>query len=84
MRLLAAIVNERTTPETLLKSLDKAHDNLHHALRENDRLRLALLELHRSQRWQLKIFIALMAAVWTAHGWALNFLIPYAVHGMSK
>lgn len=75
---------DRANPKALLKSLDKAHDNLHHALRENDRLRLALLGLHRIQRWQLRIFIALMAATWTALGWALNFLIPYAVHGMAK
>jgi hypothetical protein len=75
---------ERDTPKALLKSLDKAHDNLSHALRENDRLRLALIELHRRQRWQLRVFIALTAATWSALGWVFNLLIPYAIHGMAK
>lgn len=75
---------DRDSPKALLKSLDKAHDNLHHALRVNDRLRLALLELHKRQRWQLRIFIALMAATWSALGWVFNLLVPYAIHGMTK
>lgn len=66
------------------KSLDKAHDNLRHALRENDRLRAALLALHQRQRWQVKIFLAVLGITWTVLGWALRLLIPYAIHGMSR
>jgi len=75
---------DRDSPKALRKSLDKAHDNLHHSIRDNDRLRRALIELHARQRWQLKIFLALMGLTWTALGWALNLLIPYAIHGMSR
>jgi hypothetical protein len=74
----------RDSLPTLRKSLDKAHDNLRHALRENDRLRAALLALHQRQRWQLRIFLTVMGITWTALGWALNLLIPYAIHGMAR
>lgn len=74
----------RDTPEALRKSLDKAHDNLRATVRENDRLRLALLTMHRRQKWGLRIFIALQALSWSALGGVIKWLIPYAVQGMAK
>lgn len=74
----------RDTIEALKKSLDKAHDNLRMAVRQNDHLRLALLKMHRQQKWLLKIFIALMLCTWSVLGSLLKFLLPYAIHGLAK
>lgn len=75
---------ERDSPHALRKSLDKAHDNLHHAIRDNDRLRAALLKVAGRQKWQLKVFIVLMGITWSGIGWILNVLIQFVMHGLAR
>jgi hypothetical protein len=79
-----APLKRRDSPEALLKSLNTAHNNTRQLITENDHLRAGLLQLHKVQRRQLKIFLALMGLTWTTVGWVLKFLIPYAIHGMAK
>lgn len=74
----------RNTLEALEKSDNKAHDNARMLVRENDKLRAALIKLHKSGRFHLRIFILAMCLTWSALGWMLSLLIPYAVHGMAK
>ena len=74
----------RDTNAALRRSLDKAHDNLRMVVRENDRLRLALLKMHARQKWLLRAFIVLMGVTWSALGGVVKFLLPYAIRGMAK
>lgn len=75
---------DRETTKALRKSDDIAHDNIKQLVRENDRLRAALIDLHRKQRRWIKIlltcFVTLAGAVASLFAW----LIPFAVKGMAK
>lgn len=81
----------RDSLPALRKSLDKAHDNLKHVVRENDRLRAASLALYqekmrsdRRHKWQLRILYTLIGLTWAAIWGLLQWLIPYAIHGMAR
>ena len=66
------------------KSLDKAHENLRHLVRENDRLRAALLEIKERQRWTLKVFIALFTGSWGLFAAVLKLFLPALLRGLVK
>jgi len=74
----------RDTPEALRKSADKAHDNLRAVVRENDRLRLALLKMHRRQKWGLRGFTALLGFTWSVMGWIVKLVLPCVLKAMAK
>jgi hypothetical protein len=75
---------DRENPRALRQSLDKAHDNVKQLVRENDKMRGALIGLKRQQRKWLKILLACLGVLATAIGSIFGWLIPYAVHGMAK
>src|ERR1051325_2916283 len=71
----------RDSNEQLLKALNVAHTNIRQLVTENNQIKAGSLQLHKTQKLQLKLFLAAMGVTWTIVGWVLKFLIPYAVHG---
>jgi hypothetical protein len=66
------------------KSLDKAHENLRHLVRENDRLRAALIKMHERQRWIVKVSIALFTGSWGLFAAVLKLFLPALLRSIAK
>jgi len=75
---------DRDNPAALRKSLDLAHDNLKVLVAENDRLRAALLTLHRKLRFWIRVSVTALGILGSAMAGLLGWLIPYAVKGMAR
>jgi hypothetical protein len=75
---------DRENPKALRKSLDKAHDNLGQVVRENDRLRKALIMFSQRQTLWIKIVISALGVLAASVCSILGWLIPYAIRGMAK
>jgi len=74
---------KRDSPEALRLALDKCHDNVRQLLRENDRLRKALLELNQQQTFWVKVLVTASGVLATGVGSIFAWLIPYAIRGMA-
>lgn len=75
---------DRTTPEALKASDDKAHDNFKLVRADRDRLQRQVIDLYVRLWFLVKLFLGTMVFTWSVLGWALHLLIPYAVRGMAK
>jgi hypothetical protein len=71
---------DRESQKALRKSCDRVHDNMRVLVRENDRLRAAVIELRRRQRICWAISLAAAIGMFSVFG----YLLPYALHGMAR
>jgi len=78
---------DRRDGDQLVRSLDKAHDNIKLLVRDNDRMRADMWSVVKQLKRQRKYVIAAWGAVVTVGGfvfWIAKDLAPYVLKGIAN